>query len=614
MRKLLCLLICLLLACIVSVGCSDGSSVTPGAEIPPDETPGNETPGGETQLPSYEEGSYVLLVYMCGSSLETKNGAATGNLAEMLSAELPEGVRIVLQTGGARAWRAYGIPADKSCRYELSNGELITLEENPDVNMGLSSTLSDFLIWGTEYYSAETYSLILWDHGGGSLDGVCYDENYNNDALTLKELDTALYAADVSFEFIGFDACLMATYETAYIVKQYAANMIASQELEPAGGWDYDALVRNLGEERFYEEVLTSYAQKSSSKNYYTLSHIDFSRFSVVEDMFAGLLASIKAETTPRNTINALRMTVNFGMTVSGDSDLFDLGGLCAAFGIEGNMSDCISTVNGALRNTASGVSLYFPLNSYTNLSLYGTVSPLQEYVRYLESFYAARDSETISFLSYAENINNSLSFRLTDASLRNVQDISYSLYLFEQDGIRERVFSLGTDSEVNVFSSQIKVNFRGNWAMLGDKPLCCDLLGEDSTTILFSTPVTVDLAFAKIIFSYNKTDKSTEILGVIYEGEEGRVYELKEGQVICVTRREVTGGVVSEWDYADEIVYNKDLNVAVSTLHDGLYQYTAYVTDVYGNRFTAGTAVISIENGQTTILYVTSDEIDYGK
>lgn len=614
MKRLFYLIACLLLIGAVLCGCSDDIKETPSDKTPSGETSDGETPGDETQLPEYEPGSYVLLVYMCGSSLETKNGAATKNLAEILSADIPEGARIVVQTGGARAWRALGIPADKSCRYELSDGALLQVEQNPDANMGLAATLSDFIVWGAENYPAETYSLILWDHGGGSLDGVCYDENYNNDSLTLKELDAALATADVSFEFIGFDACLMATYETAYIVRQYASNMIASQELEPAGGWDYNELVENLGKDDFYERVLQGYARKAASKNYYTLSHIDFSRFSIVEGMFNSLFSAIKEETSPRNIINALRMTVNFGMTASGDSDLFDLGGLCSAFGITGEISDCILTVNGTLRSTASGVSLYFPLNSYINLSAYGGVSPLQEYVSYLESFFAARDSETISFLSYAENVNNYLSFRLTNDSLENVQDVSYALYQFEQDGNRERVFSLGVDSEVNILSPQITVNFKGNWALLDGKPLCCDLLGEDSRTILFSTPVTVDLAFAKLIFSYDKTDKSTEILGVIYEGEEGRVYELKEGQIICVTRREVTGGVVSEWDYDDEIVYGKDTSISVSKLKDGLYQYTAYVTDVYGKTFAAGTAVISIEDGQTTILYVTSDEIDYGK
>lgn len=573
--------------------------------------------GGADEGQGGDKLSYTLMIYMCGSTLESKNGNASKNLAELVSADIPEGVNIVIQTGGAKRWYTDGISALSTDRYAVEGGELVMRERiSRLLNFGEAQTLADFAAWAAENYPAEKYGLILWNHGGGSLGGVCFDENFANDALNLTELDSAFSSAVEStgrkFEFIGFDACLMATYETAYVVKQYAANMVASQELEPAGGWNYVSLVQNLGKEGFYEEVLHSYAQKSASKNYYTLSHIDFSRFSVVEDMFADLLGTLKAEKTPRKTINALRTTANFGMTDSVNADLFDFGGLCSALSINGEINDCIRTVNGTLHSSASGISLYFPLNSYSNLEQYGTVCSLTEYVDYLESFYSARDTETISFLSYAENENNRLSFRLTADSLKNVQDVSYSLYQFEQDGNRERVFSLGTDSEVNVSSSKITVNFTGNWAMLEGKLLCCDLLGEIGDLIFYSSPVTVDLMFADLLFVYDATDKSSEILGVIYEGEEGRIYDLEEGQVIRVTRREVTDGTVSEWDYEQDIVYSKDTHITVSVLSDGLYQYTAYVTDVYGNRFTAGTAVVRIDNGQQTILYVTSDEPVY--
>lgn len=573
--------------------------------------------GGADEGQGGEKLSYTLMIYMCGSTLESKNGNASKNLAELLSADIPEGVNIVIQTGGAKRWYTEGISALSTDRYTVEGGKLVMRERiSRLLNFGEAQTLSDFTAWAAQNYPAEQYGLILWNHGGGSLGGVCYDENFANDALTLAELDSALSSAVESmgckFEFIGFDACLMATYETAYVLKQYAANMIASQELEPAGGWDYVSLAQNLGKDGFYEEILQGYAQKSASKNYYTLSHIDFSHFSVVEDMFADLLGTLQAEKTPRKTINALQTTANFGMSDSGNADLFDFGGLCFALGISGEIADCISTVNGALHGSASGISLYFPLNSYSNLEKYGMVSSLIEYVDYLEEFYSARDSETISFLSYAENVNNILSFQITADSLKNVQDVSYALYQFEQDGNRERVFSLGRDSEVNVLSSKITVDFKGSWAMLDGKPLCCDFLGEIGEFIFFSSPVTVDYAFAELLFVYDTTDKSSEILGVVYEGEEGRIYDLKEGQVICVTRREVTGGVVSEWDYEQGVVYSKDTSINVSVLNDGRYQYTAYVTDVYGNSFTAGTAVVQIVNGRVEILYVTSDEPDY--
>ena len=34
--------------------------------------------------------------------------------------------------------------------------------------------------------------LILWNHGGGSITGVCFDEKYDQDSITLMEMDSAL--------------------------------------------------------------------------------------------------------------------------------------------------------------------------------------------------------------------------------------------------------------------------------------------------------------------------------------------------------------------------------------------------------------------------------------
>ena len=43
--------------------------------------------------------------------------------------------------------------------------------------------------------------------------GFGYDELYEDTSLTLSSLSTALYNGGVQFDFIGFDACLMATAE-----------------------------------------------------------------------------------------------------------------------------------------------------------------------------------------------------------------------------------------------------------------------------------------------------------------------------------------------------------------------------------------------------------------
>ena len=81
----------------------------------------------------------------------------------------------------------------------------------------------------------------------------------------------------------------MATLDIALIAARFSENMIASQELEPAAGWDYEVLVERLGTEGFYESVLDGYAAKCAGKEYYTLSHIDLTAFDAVADGFAEL-------------------------------------------------------------------------------------------------------------------------------------------------------------------------------------------------------------------------------------------------------------------------------------------------------------------------------------
>ena len=57
--------------------------------------------------------------------------------------------------------------------------------------------------------------------------------------MSLASLSSALRTAGIKFDFIGFDACLMATVENARMLADYADYMIASEETEPGIGWYY---------------------------------------------------------------------------------------------------------------------------------------------------------------------------------------------------------------------------------------------------------------------------------------------------------------------------------------------------------------------------------------
>ena len=175
--KIVVLLLAILLlmsSCSQNITSGDGSGTTDSgaSDTGTLETPGNTENPSTPPEKNYEDGTYTLMIYMCGSNLESRSGSATKNIAEMLSAEMPENTKVIIQTGGAKKWRNYGISASHSSRYELRNGELVLIEQNPNVNMGLSSSLEAFLLWGEENYPAEHRSVIFWDHGGGSMKGV----------------------------------------------------------------------------------------------------------------------------------------------------------------------------------------------------------------------------------------------------------------------------------------------------------------------------------------------------------------------------------------------------------------------------------------------------------
>ena len=65
--------------------------------------------------------------------------------------------------------------------------------------------------------------------------------------MSLSGLDFALESAGVKFDFIGFDACLMATVETALTMSEYADYLIASEETGPGVGWYYTDWLTALG-------------------------------------------------------------------------------------------------------------------------------------------------------------------------------------------------------------------------------------------------------------------------------------------------------------------------------------------------------------------------------
>lgn len=115
------------------------------------------------------------------------------------------------------------------------------------VDMGLPSTLADFISWGKANYPANRYGLIVWNHGNGwqrsanSTRAVSYDDQTGN-AIQIYQLDSAL--GSNHFDFLAWDSSLMQMLEVAYEVRSNADYVIGSEESPPGEGYPYDDVFR----------------------------------------------------------------------------------------------------------------------------------------------------------------------------------------------------------------------------------------------------------------------------------------------------------------------------------------------------------------------------------
>ncbi len=333
-----------------------------------------------TQILGSKKDVVTLMVYMCGTDLESKYGMASADMNEMLSASknFGDNFNLIVYTGGCKNWKTSGISTSKNQYYSIKNGKMKLLKEESSRSMTNPNTLSDFIRYCASNYPANRNELILWDHGGGSVSGYGYDEKYSG-SMDLAEIDKALKAGGVSFDFIGFDACLMATAENALMLDKYADYLIASEETEPGIGWYYTNWLGNFAKNtsmstlEIGKKVADDFVSKCSSEcrgQKTTLSVIDLAEFSnTVPEKLVEFSKSISGKITSndyKSVSDARYNTREFATSSKIDQiDLVD-------FAEKMNNSEG-SALSSAIRNAvkynrtssnmtnAYGVSIYFP-------------------------------------------------------------------------------------------------------------------------------------------------------------------------------------------------------------------------------------------------------------
>lgn len=252
---------------LVTVGCLDWEE-----DIPPEEQ-GNASD------------TYTLMLYMCASDLESECGFATEDLNEIMYGYTAGNLNVIVQTGGTAEWQNTVVADDRCQRYRATEDGLELVDDSLGMqNMADSATLTDFIQYCSSNYAADHYGLVLWDHGGGVVGGYGYDENFGGDSMSLTEMSRALGDASVHLDMLGFDACLMANFETCLMAAPYADYLIASEEPEPGCGWYYTDWIGKLSEncgippKRYGRQIIDDYITESgwdSPSMYSTLGMFD---------------------------------------------------------------------------------------------------------------------------------------------------------------------------------------------------------------------------------------------------------------------------------------------------------------------------------------------------
>ncbi len=530
----------------------------------------------DTGVGPADGGGWTVLVYsIADTDLEPYLLTDLGEMAGVGSSEALNIVALVDRAADYSAEPLLNIPDWQGGKLlRIEQGSMTVEEDLGDVNTGDPDVLAEFIARGISENPAEHYALIISDHGA-SWPGLGGDESSESDSLSLAELSggiaAGLEAAGVAkLDLLGFDACLMASYEVATSMAPLADRMLASQELEPGHGWDYTSL-SVLQDPAATADMLGSalidgfaaQAKAEGTNSEITLSMIDLNQMGAVDDAlsaFTTQLAERAAQVAP--IIGQARVsTLGFGKSPdpAEDTQMTDLGILASTIGVEAlDVSDAADTlvraindavldsVVGAATRGATGISIYFPPYQELLSGEYAGVSTNGGWSEFLASFYDAGDAIAPEAQPQFENADDQAETFFDEDGLNIVGTFDIAA----QDNLSEAVISYGT------------IEDDGSITFIGEEPATISDDGSGTAIGIFDlTALTitdgVDTAYAYLSLTLDEESGIATIdVPMAYYSPDDVGGETYQDVLLTLTIDTASGDIINETYY----VYNEEL------------------------------------------------------
>lgn len=365
--------------------------------------------------------SWTFMIYMTADNDLESFGV--GDLEEMLTVTNSDDVNIIVLADRTPGYSSDGVGGlgnwTSTKILKVNRNNLVELKDMGEVDMGLSSTLADFISYTIDNYPADRYAIDFWNHGGGWL-GFGWDDSNGGNNLSLARisqgLEDGLEAAGSShFDLIGFDACLMASLEVLLAVEPYGRYLIAAEEVEPGHGWNYTALQDLVNDPTMNGAelggaLLNGFVNQANAWNTsagITLSVLDMAETPAFMSAFHTVISemSVKAGDYKRPLINAHSATPDYGSSPdpSQSFNMVDLSTLIqnvadekSAFQSKAeNLASAVEDMAiynhaGSAKRGSLGLAVYFPLRQDYYWNVYNGIAEIGFWRDFLNTFYTS--------------------------------------------------------------------------------------------------------------------------------------------------------------------------------------------------------------------------------